>query len=282
MADRDNVRQIALYGKGGIGKSTIANNIAVALTELGEKVFQMGCSPKIDSTSFLNGGEIVRPDILSQTRDKGNNKEYILECIKKGYKGILCAETGGPEPAVGCAGYGVKLALDLIKEYNIIEEAGVSFVIYDVIGDVVCGGFAQPMRSGYAGEIYLVTSGEMLSLYSANNICGAVKAMSEEGADVRLGGLINNMRGVEGEHDLVEEFGRMLGVPILGYIPRSNIVQEAEGEGGTVLEKRPDSTQAQTYRDLAKRILEEEETFIPTPIELEDVLNIIKRYHALG
>ncbi|MBI2876450.1 MAG: hypothetical protein HYY20_06175 [Candidatus Tectomicrobia bacterium] len=273
-------RQIALYGKGGIGKSTIASNLSVALADLGEKVFQIGCSPKIDSTAFLNGGEIVQPDILEQTRRKGDAKEHLMACIQRGYRGILCAETGGPEPAVGCAGYGVKLALDLLREHDLIAELGATFVIYDVIGDVVCGGFAQPMRSGYAREIYLVTSGEMLSLYSANNICGAVRAMSEEGADVQVGGIINNMRGVVQERELVEEFGRMVGAPVLAYIPRSPIVQEAEGEGGTVLEKRPDSPQAEVYRELARALLEARETVLPTPVELEEILALIRRHRA--
>ncbi len=229
----------------------------------------------------MNGGEIVEPDILEQTRDKGSSKEDIEECIKRGYRGVLCAETGGPEPAVGCAGYGVKLALDLLQEHDLISGLGATFVIYDVIGDVVCGGFAQPMRSGYAREIYLITSGEMLSLYSANNICAAVLAMSEEGADCRIGGIINNMRGVKQERELVEDFGQMIGSPVLAYVPRSAIVQEVEAEGGTVLEKRPDSQQAEIYRGLAKTLLADKDPVLPTPVELEDILDLIKRHRAL-
>lgn len=279
MAEK-NIRSIAIYGKGGIGKSTIASNLSVALTEMGEKIFQIGCSPKIDSTSQLNKGEILELNILEQTREKGQGKEVVKECIFECYEGILCAESGGPEPAKGCAGKGVKIAIDLLHEYNLIKESGATFVIFDVIGDIVCGGFAQPIRAGFAKELYLVSSGELMSLYSSNNICHAVESAISEGAEIRIGGIIGNMRGVPMEKEVLEEFGKMLSLPILAYIQRSDIVQEAEGEGGTVLEKRPESDQAQKYRDLAKNILERREFSIPTPVELEDLMDMLRRYQA--
>lgn len=276
------VRKIAFYGKGGIGKSTVASNLSAALTEMGEKVMQIGCSPKTDSTSFLCGGKVVEPDILSMMRERGTDKDNVLECIKKGYGDILCVECGGPEPAIGCAGRGVTVALDLLTKYRIPEESKVSFIIYDVIGDVVCGGFALPIRAGHAREIYIVTSGELMSLYSANNICIAIADMSKTKKDsVRIGGLVNNMRGVQKEEELVEEFAQKLGVPVMAHIPRSRTVQEAESEGGTVIEKKPQSEQAEIYRQMAKTLRENPALGVPTPITIKEIMGLLRKYQAL-
>ncbi len=276
------VRQIALYGKGGIGKSTVACNISASLAEMGIKVMHVGCSPKIDSTSFLHGGVIVEPNILEQSRKKGISEEAIDGCIVTGYRGILLAEAGGPAPAEGCAGRGVMVALDLLTKHKIFERYDIDFAIYDVIGDIVCGGFAQPMRAGYAKEVYMVTSGELMSLYSANNICIAIKTLSEtKKAEVRLGGFINNMRGVTKERELMEEFAEILEVPVLAYIPRSGIVQEAEGEGGTVIEKRPNTELAKIYRGLAENIYNKTETYLPSPIDLDRIMELLRKYQAL-
>jgi nitrogenase iron protein NifH len=275
------IRQIAIYGKGGIGKSTIASNISATLAEKGLKVFQMGCSPKIDSTALLNRGNILEQDILSKIRAVGTTKEGFKQCIVKGYGGVLLAESGGPEPATGCAGKGVSHALDILARTRLLEELGVEFVIYDVIGDIVCGGFAQPMRSGYAQEIYIVSSGELMSVYSANNICIAIKELSSQGASVRVGGLINNMRGVPQEGELMKEFAKRLNIPILANIPRDKIVQEAEAEGGTVIEKYPESPLAFCYRELAENILHNTFLGVPTPLELEEILELLRCYQEV-
>lgn len=281
MSENEKPRQIAIYGKGGIGKSTVASNVSVALAEMGLKVFQMGCSPKVDSTSQLLGGEILERDILGHLKDGAAGARGIQECIVEGYRGVLCAESGGPEPATGCAGKGVSYALDVLSKLRVLEKAGVDFVTYDVIGDVVCGGFAQPIRTGYAREIYIVSSGELMSIYSANNICAAVKAVNETRKNAaRVGGIIDNMRGVKKERELLEEFASRLGVPLLAHIPRDPVVQEAEGEGGTVLERRPESPQAAIYRQLAQKILDNPEPVIPAPMELEEILELLRRYQG--
>ncbi|MBD3375214.1 nitrogenase iron protein, partial [candidate division KSB1 bacterium] len=218
--------KIALYGKGGIGKSTVACNISAVLAENGEKVFQMGCSPKIDSTAFLNGGQVLQPDILTKIKTNPS-KQNVQSCIQEGFGGILIGESGGPEPATGCAGRGVAAALDLLSRYNIIEELGASFAVFDVIGDVVCGGFAQPMQTGFAKIVYIVTSGELMALYSANNICVAIKEIkARKDVDLVVGGLVNNMRGVANEREIVEEFANRIGVQVMAHIPRSHVVQE--------------------------------------------------------
>ena len=279
MAGKE-VRQIAIYGKGSIGKSTIASNISLALIEMGHKVMQIGCSPKADSTVLLTGGDITEKDILSTTRETGAEEDVVLSCVQEGYKGVLCAESGGPEPGAGCAGRGVALALACLNQFKVYDKFEVDFVIYDAIADVVCGGFGQPMKAGYAREVYLVTSGEMMSIYSANNICVAVKTVAESGADTRIGGLICNLRGVASEVPLLEEFAKRISVPIMGFIPRSEIIQQAEAQGGTVMQFFPDSDIANLYRGLAKKIVENPGKFVPTPITLEDIKELGKKHQA--
>ena len=276
----DNVRQIALYGKGSIGKSTIACNVSIALTEMGRKVLQVGCSPKGDSTAFLLGGDVIEHDILGFSRETRVNADNIMECVVKGYKGIYCAESGGPEPAVGCAGRGVALALDYLSKFQVSQRLDRDFMVYDCIADVTCGGFGEPLRHGYAQEVYLVTSGEVMSLYSSNNICIACADVAKSGGNVRVGGIIVNMRGVENEESMMREFAQMLGVPVMGFIPRSPIVQQAEAEGSTVLAQFPHSDLANLYRKLAKDILDQKERHIPTPIKLDDILELSRKYQA--
>lgn len=278
---KNKLKQIAIYGKGGIGKSTIACNLAVALQEKGRHVLQIGCSPKIDSTAYLLGGEIAENAILHQMRKAGKNEATVMSCVNQGYRGIYALEAGGPVPGEGCAGMGASNALSLLQEYNIYEKLGVDFVIYDVLGDVVCGGFAQPIRGGNAEMVYLVTSGELMSLYSANNICISIADMHTQ-SKVRVGGLINNMRGVDRERELVDEFARQIGVPVLAYLPRSMLFWEAEGKGGTVLEHFPDSEFAGQFRYLADAVLNEDQGHLPTPITLEEIKNIFRRFNIHG
>lgn len=277
------VRQIAIYGKGGCGKSTVSSNLAACFQEMGRKVMQMGCSPKIDSTTFLLGGELQTKNILEYSREVGLNESNIFDVILKGYKGVWCVEAGGPAPAEGCAGRGVALALDSLIKFKVYEKLGVDFVIYDVIADVVCGGFAQPIRSGYAKEIYFVTSGELMSLYSTNNICIAVQDIAGSGARVGVAGIIANHRGVEKEEELIEEFARKLGVEVVGHIPRSDIVQRAESLGGTVIEKCGNTELADIFRGIAKKILSRssEDIDVPHPIELQDIMDLLRKYQAL-
>ncbi|MBI3014354.1 MAG: hypothetical protein HYY65_04690 [Candidatus Tectomicrobia bacterium] len=270
------MRQISIYGKGGVGKSTVASNTSVALAEMGRRVMQMGCSPKADST-YLLLGHMCHPTVLDQVRAKGYRKpEYIDECLQIGHKGIVCAEAGGPEPALGCAGRGVLLVLELLRKYRLPEKHEVDFLVFDVIADVVCGGFAQPIRRGYAKETYIVTSGELMALYAANNICNAVKTMNElKGAQVFVGGLINNMRGVPGELELVREFGEIIGVPVVANIPHSDLMQRAETQKKTLVENFPDSAEAQEFRSFAQQILEPR-GIIPQPLDPKDSISVIR------
>jgi len=273
------LRKIALYGKAGIGKSTIACNLSIALTELGERVFQVGCSANSDSTSLLVGGRLLKPTIMDQIMQGKVNKPFMDECIREGYGGILCAEVGNPDPTEGCFGRGILLAMELIAKHRVLEDKGITFLIYDVIGDIICGGFAhQSLHSSYyANEIYLITSGELMSLYCAYNIAAAVRMIvRKKGGSLGIGGIINNMRGIEDEETLVTKFGNKLKVPVLAHIPKSKIFQEVEAESGSVLEKRPHSPIAEIFRSLAEKILRSQHNFIPEPMNLEEIMELLR------
>jgi len=285
------MRQIAIYGKGGIGKSTTASNISAALADMKHKVMQVGCDPKQDSTTSLLGRfQVTVLDTLHKNNvsfdvnfgGDGKHEELINEFVSEGYGDVLCVESGGPRPGVGCAGRGVLVALEFLSKHKVFEKYHIDIVIYDVLGDVVCGGFAAPMRKGYAAEVYLITSGELMALYAANNIAKAIYNLAAERRNARIGGLILNQRNVVSEIELVEEFAAKLGVPVMAYIPRSHDVQKAEFESKTVIEAFPYSEQAHVYRDLAERIQANEIRVVPTPFEsIGEIQDLLKRHQSV-
>ncbi|MDR1248612.1 MAG: nitrogenase iron protein [Treponema sp.] len=268
------MRQIAIYGKGGIGKSTTTQNLTAALAESGKNIMIVGCDPKADSTRLLLGG-LHQKTVLDTIRD--NKQEVTLErLIKKGWQGIRCVESGGPEPGVGCAGRGIITSIDMLESLG-AYTGDLDYVFYDVLGDVVCGGFAMPIREGKAKEIYIVASGEMMALYAANNICKGIKKFAEKGG-VRLGGIICNSRNVDNELDLLRAFAAELGSQLLYFIPRNNLVQHAEINRQTVIQYRPESPQAEEYRSLAK-ILDANTNFtIPEPIATDRLEKLLLEY----
>ncbi|NYB51148.1 MAG: Ni-sirohydrochlorin a,c-diamide reductive cyclase ATP-dependent reductase subunit [Methanobacteriaceae archaeon] len=252
-------KNIAIYGKGGIGKSTIVSNLAAAYSE-NKKVLVIGCDPKADTTRTLVGMRIPTIlDILKEKRDA--NQEDVLF---KGFGGVSCVESGGPEPGVGCAGRGVIVAMKLLENLEVFSDEG-EVIIYDVLGDVVCGGFAVPLREDYADEVYIVTSGEYMALYAANNISKGIKKLKSN-----LGGIICNCRGINKEVEIVEEFARRIGSQVIGIIPRSELVQKSEIDAKTVVEKYPDSAQAQKYRELSKTIYDNQKFVVPEPMDVDE------------
>ena len=273
------MRKIAIYGKGGIGKSTTTQNTVAALAEAGKKVMVVGCDPKADSTRLLLGG-LAQKTVLDTLRDEGD--EVLLEDIcRTGFGETRCTESGGPEPGVGCAGRGIITSINLLEQLGAYdEEVGLDYVFYDVLGDVVCGGFAMPIREGKAQEIYIVTSGEMMAMYAANNICKGIMKFAQAGG-VRLGGLICNSRKVDNELEMISELARQLGTQVIHFVPRDNDVQRAEINRKTVIDWNPNCKQADEYRQLAAAIDANKMFVVPTPLS-QDALEKLLMDFGLG
>ena len=250
--------KIALYGKGGIGKSTCTSNLAAAFAILGKKVIQIGCDPKADSTINLLGGTPVTP-VMDYLREHDDEPETIEEISKVGFGNVLCIETGGPTPGLGCAGRGIITTFHLLEELKLFEKYQPDVVLYDVLGDVVCGGFAAPIREGYASQVLIVTSGEKMALYAANNIANAVKNF-EDRSYARVRGIIMNRRNVENEEEKVCTFAKSAGLEVVADIPRSAEIISCEDKGMTVIQGDSDCETAKCFLALAQKLIDEEET----------------------
>ena len=272
--------QIAFYGKGGVGKSTVSSNIAAALAERGLSVFMIGCDPKHDCTMNLRG-DVEIPTILDLLREKGiervgletliaGKRIELNEIIYRGYGGIYCAECGGPKPGFGCAGRGVIVAIDLLKRLNAFSILKTDAVIYDVPGDVVCGGFAMPLRKGLADAVYIVTSADYLALYAANNICRGISEFANKGGSP-LGGIIYNVRGILDDESVVRDFASEVGSQVVGCVPNAHEIAEAEIEGKTVIEKSPESDIANLFRELAVQVYTNRLTSVPRPLPPDEM-----------
>jgi nitrogenase iron protein len=262
--------RIAIYGKGGIGKSTIAANLAAAMSREGARVLQIGCDPKQDSTRVLLAGHRITTvlDYLKTTQPIQRKLEDIVET---GYGGVACVEAGGPEPGVGCAGRGILSTFDLLEKLDIAAR-GFDITLYDVLGDVVCGGFAVPLRDEYAEVVYIVTSGEFMALYAANNILRGVRNFEANGP--RVGGLILNQRGLEDETLRIRRFAEAVQLPIVGVFPRSNLFAEAERATQPIMAAFPESDLAAAFAGLARYILGAPPRYGANPL-LPDALETI-------
>ena len=256
------MRQLAVYGKGGIGKSTVSANLAASFATSGLRTWYIGCDPKSDgSMTLLNGRKI--PTFLEQMKDG------VETSVFEGFAGVKCVETGGPLAGVGCAGRGIIVAVHELSRHHFRQEDDI--LIYDVPGDVVCGGFAAPVRERFANEVYIVTSGEYLALYAANNIARGMANLN-----VTLGGIICNSRDVPNEEAMVAEFARRIGTRLIGFVPRDGIVRECENRGMTVVEGAPQHRQAEAYRRLSRDILENTELNVPAPMDPEDIRTMLR------
>jgi nitrogenase iron protein NifH len=270
------MRKIAIYGKGGIGKSTTTQNTVAALAEMGKQVMVVGCDPKADSTRLLLGG-LAQKSVLETLREEGEDVE--LEDIRHcGYGKTLCVESGGPEPGVGCAGRGIITSINMLEQLGAYDESvGLDYVFYDVLGDVVCGGFAMPIRDGKAEEIYIVCSGEMMAMYAANNIAKGILKFAQNGV-VRLAGIICNSRKCDNEKEMIAEFARRLGTQMIHFVPRDNDVQRAEINRKTVIDWNPECPQADEYRTLARNIDQNKMLVIPTPLAIEELESLLMEF----
>ncbi|MEJ2646427.1 MAG: nitrogenase iron protein [Gammaproteobacteria bacterium] len=273
------LRQCAIYGKGGIGKSTTTQNLVAALAEAGKKVMIVGCDPKADSTRLMLHAK-AQNTIMQLASDAGSVEDLELEdVLKVGYGDVKCVESGGPEPGVGCAGRGVITSINFLEEEGAYDE-DLDFVFYDVLGDVVCGGFAMPIRENKAQEIYIVVSGEMMAMYAANNIAKGIVKYANSGG-VRLAGLICNSRNTAREDELIEALASKLGSHMIHFIPRDNEVQRAEIRRMTVIEYNPGAKQADEYRALAKKVADNKKLVIPTPITMDELEELMMEFGIL-
>ncbi|WP_425058789.1 Nitrogenase iron protein 1 [Sporomusa carbonis] len=269
------MRQIAIYGKGGIGKSTTTQNTVAALAESGNQVMVVGCDPKADSTRLLLNG-LCQKTVLDTLRDEGDDIE-LEDILKIGFGNTRCVESGGPEPGVGCAGRGIITSINMLESLG-AYTSDLDYVFYDVLGDVVCGGFAMPIREGKAQEIYIVASGELMACYAANNIAKGISKYALSGG-VRLGGIICNSRKVDNEYALLKAFAEELGSQLIHFVPRDNIVQRAEINKKTVIDFDPKANQADEYRKLAMNIKNNDMFVIPKPMT-QDRLEELMMQHG--
>ena len=249
--------KIAVYGKGGIGKSTVTSNLAAAFALRGKKVIQIGCDPKADSTVNLLNGEYLMP-VMNYLQEHDRDPERIEDIAKEGFGGVLCIETGGPTPGLGCAGRGIVTTFALLESLELFEERKPEVVLYDVLGDVVCGGFAAPIREGYASQVLIVTSGEKMALYAAGNIKRAVDNFADRGY-ARVRGVIMNRRAVENEEEKVRSFAEANGLEIVADIPRSNDIIRFEDMGKTVIEGDAELEVSRAFLALADLLIAEED-----------------------
>ncbi len=270
------LRQCAIYGKGGIGKSTTTQNLVAALAESGKKVLIVGCDPKADSTRLILHAK-CQTTVMQLAADAGSVEDLELEdVLSVGFGGIKCVESGGPEPGVGCAGRGVITAINFLEEEGAYTD-DLDFVFYDVLGDVVCGGFAMPIRENKAQEIYIVCSGEMMAMYAANNIAKGIVKYANSGS-VRLAGLICNSRNTDREDELIMALAARLGTTMIHFVPRDNAVQHAEIRRMTMVEYDPTHKQSGEYRQLASKIVANTNFVIPTPIEMEELEELLMEF----
>jgi nitrogenase iron protein NifH len=274
------MRQIAIYGKGGIGKSTTTQNTVAGLASLGKKVMIVGCDPKADSTRLMLHAK-AQNTVMDLVRERGTVEDLeISDVLKVGYGGVKCVESGGPEPGVGCAGRGVITAINFLEE-NGAYTPDLDFVFYDVLGDVVCGGFAMPIRENKAEEIYIVVSGEMMAMYAANNISRGILKYATSGK-VRLAGLICNSRNTDREADLIEALAKKLGTQMIHFVPRDNEVQRAELRRMTVIEYSPEHKQADEYRQLAQKIADNKNLVIPKPLSMDELEGLLMEFGIIA
>ena len=265
------MKEIAIYGKGGIGKSTLSSNISAALSMAGKKVLQIGCDPKHDSTRLLMGGKRITTvlDYIKCVNPTGYKTEDILA---RGFRETGCIEAGGPTPGVGCAGRGIITAFELIDKLHIKEQYDT--IVYDVLGDVVCGGFAVPIRREYADTVFLVTSGEYMSIYAANNILRGIK--NYDGQERRVAGILYNCRNVKNEDERIKAFSEAVGLPVFAKVPRNDIFALAEKKNVTVMEMTEGRNEiAEIFNDIAARILSGPQLYPAKPLSDEDLEEVI-------
>ena len=270
------MRKVCVYGKGGIGKSTVVANAAAAAAKAGNRVMVVGCDPKADTTRVLMHGRI---ETILDVHARLGGRLTRADAAHEGAFGVLCMESGGPRAGEGCAGKGIALALKDIQELRIVEEFAPDLILYDVLGDVVCGGFSTPLREKVAEAAYIVTTSDYMSLYAANGICRCIRKYADRGG-CRLGGLIYNERSAVGDESAASDFARAVGTRIVGRVPLDRAISRAEMRRSTVIECEPDSAAARAFEVIADEMLHGAETTVPEPLSTEALEAIGERIAA--
>lgn len=264
----------AIYGKGGIGKSTIAANISAILGNRGLKVLQIGCDPKHDSTILLTSKK-EKKTLLDMLSDEKNE-----DCLTIGRHGVHCIEIGGPKPGVGCAGRGIICGTSYLQHKGILNN-DYDCILYDVLGDVVCGGFFQPLKEQLVDVMYIVTSGEFNSLFAANNLCKGYVNSQLQSRNIRLGGLIGNCRGINNEEKILQDFSEKIHVPLIGIVPRDNRIEESTFEGIPIIDRLEKCDITNIMEKIAETIFfDQKNAEKPQPIELQEMRDIYEKSYT--
>lgn len=268
--DVDGTQVIAIYGKGGIGKSTTSSNISVALTKIGKKVLQIGCDPKHDSTYTLT--KRLVPTVIDALSDVEFHTEELSpdDFVYEGVGGVLCVEAGGPPAGTGCGGYVVGQTVKLLKEHHLLEDTDV--VIFDVLGDVVCGGFAAPLQ--HADKAMVVTANDFDSIFAMNRIISAIGAKAKN-YDVRMGGCIANRSD---STDQLDKYAAETGVKPLALFPQLDVIRRSRLEKKTLFEmnSEPELTPVlDEYLRLAEQISGGVEVQSVTPMRDRDIFDLL-------
>jgi nitrogenase iron protein NifH len=259
------IEKIVFLGKGGIGKSTILTNLSTIYARMGRRVLFVGCDPKHDATMLLTH----RVDVPTVVDELVRSNEVRAEAVLlRGRAGIDCIEAGGPEPGVGCAGRGIARMLEFFREADLFAERRYDTVLFDLLGDIVCGGFATPLRKGFGEKVFIVVSDELMSLYAANNIARAVLGCAPNG--VVLGGLVANLKDPSADEALVARFARRLGTRVIATFRRDTAFREAEFRRLTMVEHAPRSAAVVALRRLARAILTLDPRKVRPPTPLGD------------
>ncbi len=270
------MKSIAIYGKGGIGKSTISANISAVLAKKGLSIMQIGCDPKHDSTLLLKPG--IEQTVLEIVTE--NNNYNIDDLVFTGTYGIKCVEFGGPQPGVGCAGRGIIRGISILQQEGVLSEEENDCIIYDVLGDVVCGGFFEPLKSRQVDTMYVVTSGEFNSLFAANNLCKGYVSGQINKKGIKFGGIIGNCRGIASEEDILNSFAKRIKVPFIGVVPRDTRIEKSTYIGEPVVKLHEGTDVSGIFEELANKVyLQEEGTYAPEPITLEELRELYNEFY---
>lgn len=261
---------IAIYGKGGIGKSTTSSNLSVALSKLGKRVLQIGCDPKHDSTFTLT--KRLVPTVIDILEQVNFHAEELRpeDFVYQGYNGVMCVEAGGPPAGTGCGGYVVGQTVKLLKEHHLLEDTDV--VIFDVLGDVVCGGFAAPLQ--HADRALIVAANDFDSIFAMNRIVAAIQAKSRN-YPVRLGGVIANRSAAT---DQIDKFNERAGLKTVAHFPDLDVIRKSRLKKCTLfeMEPSPDVERAQNeYLRLAASLLAGVEPMQAVPLKDRDIFDLL-------